>query len=194
MELDRKIALLEEKVISWDKGFDDPEHKTHTIYIDGIDMMAWERKYAYLSKDPAFCSHKSNGCAYRYMIAVSVYQSKIVGIYGPYPGSYSEIEIFQEHIKTKIKQGKYGVADKGTKDSSDRMLVLPNPVDNQDNKKFKACVLARYEMVNGRIKHYNSMADTWKHGMDKHGIAIRAVTATVQYKMDNGSKLSCLCQ
>jgi hypothetical protein len=85
----------------------------------------------YLSKDPAFCR-----CAYRYMIAVSVYKSKIVGIYGPYPGSYSELEIYQEHIKTKVK------ANKGNKDSLDRMLALPNPVNNQDNKKFKACVLA----------------------------------------------------
>jgi hypothetical protein len=85
-----------------------------------------------------------------------------VGIYGLYPGSYSEIKIFRVHIKANIKQGKYAVANKGNKDSSDRMLVLPNPVNKQDNKKFKACVLARHEMVNGQIKHYNSMADTWK--------------------------------
>jgi hypothetical protein len=173
-----KLALLAEKVIRWDKGFDDPERETHIISIDGADMMAWERKNAYLLKDPAFCFHKSNGCAYRYMIAVSVYWLKILGIYGPYPGSYSEIKIFQEHIKTKIKQGKYAVANKGNKDSSIIMLALPIPVDNWDNKKFKACVLARHEMVNRQIKLYNSMADTWKHGMDKHVIAIRAVAAT----------------
>jgi hypothetical protein len=76
------------------------------------------------------------------MIAVSVYWSKIVGIYGPYHGCYLEIEIFQEHIKTKIKQGKYAVPEKGNKDSSDGMLALPDPANNQDNKKFKACVLA----------------------------------------------------
>jgi hypothetical protein len=100
-----------------------------------------------------FCSHKLNGCAYRYTIAVSVNWSKIVGIYGPYPGGYLEIESFQEHIKTKIKQGIYAVANKGNKDSSDRMLALPNPVDNQDNNKFKARVLARHETVNRWIKH-----------------------------------------
>jgi hypothetical protein len=113
------------------------------------------------------------------MIAVSVYQSTI---YGPYAGGYLEIKIFQEHIKTKIKQGKYAVANKGNKDSSNIMLALPNPVD------FKACVLARHETVSGQIKHYNTMADMWNHGMDKHGIAILAVAATVQYKMDNGSE------
>jgi hypothetical protein len=59
-----KIALLAAKVISWDKGFDYPECQTHIISIDGFDMMAWERKQAYLSNDPAFCSHKSNGCTY----------------------------------------------------------------------------------------------------------------------------------
>jgi hypothetical protein len=66
-----------------------------------------------LSKDPKFCSHKFKSCAFRYMIAVSVYQSKIIGIYKTYPGGYSEIEIFCDHIKTLFKQGKYVVADKG---------------------------------------------------------------------------------
>jgi hypothetical protein len=56
-----KIALSAETVISWDKSFDDPERKTHIISIDGVDMMVWERKHAYLLKDPAFFSHKSNG-------------------------------------------------------------------------------------------------------------------------------------
>jgi hypothetical protein len=114
-------------------------------------------------------------CAYQYMIAVSVYQSKIVVIYSPYPGGYWEIEIFQDHIKTKS--------------SKENMLWLTNPVDSWDNKEFKACVVTRHEMVNRQIKPYNSMADTQKHGMDKHGNAIRAVAATVQYKMDNGSEL-----
>jgi hypothetical protein len=63
------------------------------------------------------------------------------------------------------------------KDSSDRMLALPNLVNNQDNKKWH---------VWASDKHYNSMADTWKHGMDKHGIAIQA---TLQSKMGNESEL-----
>jgi hypothetical protein len=47
--------------------------------------------------------------------------------------------------------------------------------------------------VNGLIKQYKSMAksmaNTWTHGMEKHGIAFRAVAAAVQYKMDNGAAL-----
>jgi hypothetical protein len=49
------------------------------------------------------------------MIEVSVYQLKIIGIYGPYPGGYLEIEIFCEHIKTKIKQGNMLWLTKATK-------------------------------------------------------------------------------
>jgi hypothetical protein len=33
------------------------------------------------------------------------------------------------------------------------------------------------------------LANTWTHGMEKHGIAFRAVAAAVQYKMDNGAEL-----
>jgi hypothetical protein len=56
-------------------------------------------------------------------------------------------------------------------------------------KKFKARALARHETVNGRIKQYKSMSNTWTNGMEKHGTALRAVAATVQYKMDHGSEL-----
>jgi hypothetical protein len=45
----------------------------------------------------------------------------------------------KEHIKTKIKQGKYAVANKGNKDSSNRILALPNPVDNWDNNSRHVC-------------------------------------------------------
>ena len=43
--------------------------------------------------------------------------------------------------------------------------------------------------VNGRIKAYKSMANRWENGMEKHGIAIRAVATTVQYKMDTVESL-----
>jgi hypothetical protein len=36
---------------------------------------------------------------------------------------------------------------------------------------------------------YKSMSNTWTNDMDKHGTALRAVAATVQYKMDHGSEL-----
>lgn len=181
-------------MIKWDERFDDPDSETFILTMDGVDFKTWEKKHPSLSMDTKMCSHKFNSCAYRYMIAVSVYQSKIVGIYGPYPGGKSEIDIFREHIKTQVKQGKLVLADKGNKakecNSSDMaILALPNPVDNRDFAKFKCRSMARHETINGRIKHYKSMANTWTHGMEKHGIAARAVAVTVQYKMDHGSEL-----
>jgi hypothetical protein len=190
----KRIALLCDIVITWDERFDDPESELFIVSIDGLDMAAWEKKHGTFNIDKAMKSHKHPGCAFRYIIAAAIYRSRIVGIYGPYPGGKSEIEIFREHIKNKVKQGKFVVADKGNKESvwnaSDKaMLAIPNPVDNQDLAKFKARTLARHETVNGRIKAYKSMANRWEHGMEKHGIAMRAVAATVQYKMDNGSEL-----
>lgn len=189
-----RISALTGKVIKWDERFDDDDTETFILTIDGVDFKAWEKKHPHLSKDPKMCSHKFVSCAYRYMIAVSVYRSKIAGIYGPYPGGKSEIDIFREHIKTQVKLGKLVVADKGNKakecSSTDKaILSLPNPVDNQDFAKFKARALARHESVNGRIKYYKSMSNIWTHGMTKHGLAVRAVATTVQYKMDHGSEL-----
>ena len=33
------------------------------------------------------------------------------------------------------------------------------------------------------------MTNMWTHGMEKHGVAMRAVAATVQYKLDEGNEL-----
>jgi hypothetical protein len=35
-------------------------------------------------------------------------------------------------------------------------------------------------MLNRQIKHYNSMADMWKHGMDKHGILSSCGNSAIQ--------------
>lgn len=190
----KRISFLSREVIHWDERFDDPDGDAYIVSIDGVDFAAWEVKHPELSKDTKYCSHKYSRCAFRYLIAISIYDSSIVGIYGPYRGGYSEIEIFRAHVKNKVKEGKFVVADRGNKDKTasetdKAILALPNPVDNRDLKKFKARILARHETTNGRIKQYESMCGHWKHGMLKHDIALRAVAANVQWKMNHGSEL-----
>jgi hypothetical protein len=41
-----RISLLADKVVSRDDRFDDPEHETYLISIDGVDMKAWEKNHS----------------------------------------------------------------------------------------------------------------------------------------------------
>lgn len=186
-----RIAALLDEVVAWDDELSQAQC-TYVATIDGVDFASWEVKHPEKTQDPQFWTYKYNRCGFRYMIAVSVYQNKIIGVYGPFRGAYPEIDIFREFVKSKATN-KLVIADKGNKDkldANDKMiLALPNPAEHKDLQKFKARALSRHETVNGRMKKYESLAKLWSHGMEKHGLAVRAIVATIQCRMDEGSEL-----
>ena len=49
-----------------------------------------------LSKNPKYYSHKFKQSALNYELAVSVFESKLVWIRGPFPASKHDITIFKE--------------------------------------------------------------------------------------------------
>ena len=70
------------------------------------------------------------------------------------------------------------------------MLALPRQgLGGKDFRNFKSRVRCRHETFNGKLKKYTCLAQLFRHGMDKHGEAFRAICVTVQYEMDNGSPI-----
>jgi hypothetical protein len=55
--------------------------------------------------------------------------------------------------------------------------------------KFKSRARARHESFNGRLKFFDILQNTFRHGEARHKIAFEAVCVIVQYQMDNGSPL-----
>lgn len=62
-------------------------------------------------------------------------------------------------------------------------------LDSREVRKFKNRVAARHETFNGRIKNFASLANRWRHGLEKHKIVLEAICIICQYDIDNGRPL-----
>jgi len=186
-----RIAALKAMKVKWIPSLDDTNKETFILSVDGTDFRIWEPKHPTLPIDKGMMSHKFKHAALKYEIAISVQQSKVCFFSGPYRGGEHDLEIFRKALKNKIKDGKKVIADGGyaTSRTDERMLSLPNPLDSRQLKNFKSRSRLRLETFNGRLKKYEVLNQTFRHGIEKHRLAFEAVLVTCQYVMENGSEL-----
>jgi hypothetical protein len=189
----RRIAALKGLKIKWNPRFNDPDAEIFIVTIDGTDFRTWEKKHPTLNKDRQMCSHKFNHAAVKYEIAISIQTSEVAYINGPKIGSKHDLTMFREgELLQLIPDGKLGVTDRGYQTSvlAERpKLSLPSAYDPPHLNNFKSRARLRHETFNGRIKFFNVLSDTFRHGFDKHKFVFEAVVVIVQYQMENGSPL-----
>ena len=96
---------------------------------------------------------------------------------------------------TQYDNFKKAEAKAGARQGSHCRLRIPNKqggqsvhVNAQYSQFQKAC-WCHQEDFNGCLKKYASMETIWKHGINKHNIALRAVAVTVQYHFEDSSGL-----
>ena len=181
----KKIAALKAKKIVWDRD-DCPE--IFALSIDVTDFQTWEKQHDTYNQDPANCSRKFNHCGVKYEIGLSIFESKIQWINGPYKGSVHDITIFRDKLKAKMPEGKIGIVDRGYQGEAG-LLAVPNDKDPKPLRNFKSRARCRHEALNGRIGKFKCLYEPFRHGWDKHKIALEAVCVAVQYQMDNGAEL-----
>lgn len=183
-----KIAAMKEKKIVWDCRLDRPTSETFIVTVDGTDFRMQEIKHPTLPLDRSQFSHKFNHGALKYEIALSIFRPQCVWISGPHPGGKHDLAIFREGLKGKIRPGKLVIADRGytTSRVDEKMMSTPEELDSQALKNFKSRARQRHETFNGRLKKFQVLSDTFRHGQDKHKLAFEAVCVIAQYKMENG--------
>jgi hypothetical protein len=192
-----RCAILMEKKIVWDASLDAEDTEMFCISMDGVDFPMWERQHPLYPVDSKACSHKFKGCGAKYLIALSTFWSKCVFISGPFRGGMSDIDMTRESgLMDKLQQnGKVCIADRGfwSKSAEEKKhFALPDYMDSKELNNFKSRTRLRQETYNRRLKHFEALSKTFKHGFVKHGIALRAVATIVQYQMDNGSPIYCV--
>jgi hypothetical protein len=69
------------------------------------------------------------------------------------------------------------------------MLSTPKTMDSTGLQNFKSRSRLRLGTLNGRLKKYECLNQTFQHGQEKQSLAFKAVIVTIQYHMDNGSEL-----
>ena len=115
-------------------------------------------------------SHKFKGAGLRYEIAVSFKTCEVVWATGPYPcGSFPDLRIFRLKLKHLLAQnGEKAIADKGYRD--------PLCVQTVRYPSNLACrVRARHESINGRLKNFFVLSQTFRHPLNKHATCFFAV-------------------
>lgn len=186
----KKMQGLKSTKIKWHDRLNDPNGPKMIISVDGVDFKIWEPKNPCFNTDRTWFSKKFKAAGCRYEIAVDIWTSKIVWINGPYKcGSYPDVTIFQYGgLMNKIATGKKGIADRGYVGCEEK-LCMPSESAPLEVRRFMSRVRCRHETCNGRIKKFDSMVKTWTHGVEKHKIALEAVSVIVQYQFDNGAPL-----
>lgn len=183
-----KIAALKGKKIVWNPEFEDEKSAIFIISIDGTDFRIWETKHATLPIDRGIFSKKFNHGAVKYEIAIDVNKAQVVWINGPFRGGKHDMDIYRQGLQARMPKGKLGIVDNGYKGDHGE-LARPNPKDPKPLRRFKSRARLRQETFNGRLKKFNCLENTFRHGVAKHKLAFEAVCVTVQYQMDNGAKI-----
>ena len=192
----RMGALIGEKVV-WDEAkLGDDNYAIYIASVDGVDFNIWEKPSIRYNIDKGLCSHKSRHGAYRYLIALSVWESNCIYVDGPVPaGSVNDLAQFRQSLKAKVlalPPGKLIIADGGYQTSVPDevgLFAIPNSHDPSELRTFKTRVRQRHETFNGRLKHFKILQDTFRFQKEKHGHVFRAVCVRVQYQMESGSPL-----
>ena len=190
----RMGAMIGDKV-KWDDRFGDNNYATFIATVDGVDFNIWEKPSERYNIDKRLMSHKSRHGAFRYLIALSVWESKCVFVDGPVKaGEVNDLAHWRLALKAKLLQlpNKIVIADGGYQTSEPDeapLLAVPSGADPPELKKFKTRARQRHETFNGRMKHYKILQDTFRFPKEKHGHVFRAVCVRVQYQMESGSPL-----
>jgi hypothetical protein len=189
----KKIAALRERKIVWDDSLDSPDTEVFAISVDGTDMRVWEKKHSLMNVNKKQCSQKFKHGAVKYEIALSVFKPQCIHLIGPFRGGEHDLNIWRKELKAKLEANKKKcIVDRGYKSkfAAERNLcAYPDKMDSKELNNFKSRARLRHETFRGRLKFFNSLTHTFKHGFDKHRFVMEAVVVTVQYQMDNGSPI-----
>lgn len=158
--------------------------------VDGVHCCIEEPKHPTLSRDKSYYSHKSNSAALNYELGISIYESKLVWINGPFPAGTHDVAVYQQEngLQSKIPLGKKVIGDEGYRGQS-KTISTYNPNNPNEVKKFKSRARARHETFNRKIKTFQILNDCFRHSINKHKAAFEAVCIIAQYQLENGSPL-----
>ena len=177
-----KIRALKSEKIVWPEDFGDDDW---CISVDGTHFKIEEPRHPVWSQDRRYFSHKLAHAGLDYELGISLWESKLVWMNGPFPAGENDISIFVTHgLKDKLRAaGKRAIGDLGYRGHPNAVSV-PNPSDGEDVTKFKSRALKRHEAFNGMIKTFESMKFTFRHSIKRFADCFEAICVICQFKLE----------
>ena len=188
----QKISELKDDVIQLEKRFDNlPDEVAISccyVSVDGTDCPVFE-PWPFDSK---MFSHKTNGPALKYEVAVAISTGFIVWVNGPFKGGKGDSEIFKEGLKHHLFDDENVEVDAGYK--GDDKFMNPDMAFTSEGRKDKSIVRGRHENINSRLKIYNVLTTYFRHMKprnkyeEKHKMCFDSVAVITQLKLEFGGE------
>jgi len=176
----KKIAALKEELIQWPADWGE---RIFTVSVDGVHFRIEEPLHPTYKRDKQYFSHKFGRAGLDYEIAISIFESKVVWINGPFKAGKHDVRIFKEDgLMQLIPQGKRVIADRGYCGAAE-VVSYRNDLDTEEVKEFKRRALSRHENFNNRIHTFKSLQELFRHSHEKHGIAFDTVVVICQLEL-----------
>ncbi len=184
--LERIQALKATKITFPDDFGDD----IWIMSVDGVHCLANEPKHPVFSQDPHHFSHKKNHAGFGYELGISLFESKLIWMNGPFAaGPNDKANFVKEGLRQKLSSiGKKAVGDKGYTGYPDVCSTF-NAFDSDAVKEFKSRAQMRHEKFNGMCKEFRALDERFRHGKQRFKVCFEAVCVVCQYRMENGEPL-----
>ena len=133
-------------------------------------------------------SYKLGGNAgVNYELGIKINRPQLVWVRGPtQPGKENDIMVFRQALMHAIPANTRAIGDAGYAGEPDK-ISISSELDPIALAEFKRRVKSRHESFNQRLKCYKCLTTKFRHGVENHANAFRAVCAITQYQLDNGS-------
>ena len=185
-----KIQALKEEKIKWPE--DNYKEDIWIMSVDGVHCPIQEPKHEEWSMDTRYYSHKYASAGLDYELGVSLTESRLIWMNGPFPAGQNDISIFKtKGLGEKLRiLGKKAIADGGYHaiDEFD-ILTTPNSLDDKRVKKFKRRAQRRHETFNNYVKNFECTSKLFRHGEKRFGQCFEACCVIAQYQMEFGKHL-----
>jgi hypothetical protein len=153
------------------------------VTVDGTDFKVNEPN----PFSPMYFSEKFNHAGLRYEVAICILTGWIVWVNGPFPcGTWPDLRIAREALHGMLADGEMYVADSGYQEGNQHCFT-PDGSNSYEQRKMGEA-RARHETINGRFKTWKAMDVEWRHSLEKHGVAFRAIAVVTQREIYSGHK------
>ena len=145
------------------------------VSVDGTDFRILEQ----WPFNKRWYSHKYEGPAVRYELAISISTGWIVWVNGPFAaGEWPDLRIVGDALNSGLEPGEYYIADGGYWDGY-RYTITPTGYKFHSDR-VRGLVRAQHENINRRFKQWGCLQQKWRHSVEKHGLVFRAIANIIQ--------------
>jgi hypothetical protein len=174
-------ALKAEKIVWPEDNFGDD---IYVITVDGTHCWIQEPQHPAWSQDSWYFSHKYGKARLSYELGISISESKLVWMNGPFMAGKNDLQIFMKALKQKLRTaGKLSIGDGGYA-GHPYQCSTPNNHNSSSLKKFKSRALKKHERFNGLTKAFDCLSGRFRHSVDRSANCFEAVCVICQYQIE----------